>query len=113
MGNNKFHMNAIITGLSLSNDYCFVYVFTHEFDNDNKRSDEIFILAKRKNCKIHFLLSDPGSNLQQRATKIRAIEQMAFETLGMKVNIPNNNLYSIIKLITYTLNIHSIPILLI
>ena len=105
MGDKKYTMNAILTGLSLTNDHCFAYVFTNEISNDNERSNEVSILAKRKNCQINFLLSETKTS--------EIIEQLTFETRGIPINIQNNNLLSIKQLIIQTLNIKSIPILLI
>ncbi|CAF1294262.1 unnamed protein product [Rotaria sordida] len=37
MDNTQFTMNAIIIGLSLSNDYCLTYIFTNELGSDSER----------------------------------------------------------------------------
>jgi hypothetical protein len=114
MDDTKFMMNAIITGLSLTNDHCFAYVFTNDFNNDNERSSEVSILARRKNCQINFVLSTNAPNHQQMERREdQTIEQLTFETRGIRVNIPNDNLFSIKQLITQTLNTKSTPILLI
>lgn len=94
MGDIKLTMKDIITGLSLSNDHCFAYIFTNEFNDDR----EVSIFAKRKNCHINFLLS-----------KEKKSNEILFNTL----NIQNNSMSSITSLITQTFNKNSIPILIV
>ncbi|CAF3659742.1 unnamed protein product [Rotaria sp. Silwood1] len=91
MGNTKLTMNAIITSLSLSNDYCFAYVFTNELRNDNERSNEVSILAKRKNCNMHFLISNRASTHQQIEIKTKVIEQIALETRDFLLNFDDEH----------------------
>jgi acetolactate synthase small subunit len=101
-GDRKSTMNAIIQGLSLlSNDHCFAYVFTNQLNDDHDRHNEVSVLAKRKHCKINFLVSK-DNKADQRMKKI------ALETSGIQLDLSNDNLFSILQLITHT---NSIPIL--
>ncbi|CAF3561377.1 unnamed protein product [Rotaria sp. Silwood1] len=114
MGNTKLTMNAIITSLSLSNDYCFAYVFTNELGNDNERSNEVSILAKRKDCNMHFLISNRASTHQQIEIKTKVIEQIALETRASNtlsfigsssdISIIVKNLHKLNALNSYTLH---------
>jgi hypothetical protein len=94
-------MNAIIQGLSLSDDYCTAYVFTNQLTNDHDRHHEVSVLAKRKHCKINFILSKKN-RIDPIAKKI------AFETRGIQLYLPNDNLFQILQLLPQT---NSIPIL--
>ncbi|CAF5043881.1 unnamed protein product [Rotaria sp. Silwood1] len=119
-GGTEFVMNAIVKGLSLSNDQCLVYIFMDESGDDRERGNEVTTLAKRKNCKINFLLSGDVNRRLMASQETKAegkayltFEQIALETGGIKVDVTKDNIFNITQIISQTINTLPVPILLV
>ncbi|CAF0734350.1 unnamed protein product [Rotaria sordida] len=74
MDSTQFTMNAIIIGLSLSNDYFLTYIFINELGSDNERSNEVSILAKHKNLKGKNNSNEHIERLYSHKIKSRTLE---------------------------------------
>ncbi|CAF3600862.1 unnamed protein product [Rotaria sordida] len=86
MDSTQFTMNAIIIGLSLSNDYFLTYIFINELGSDNERSNEVSILAKRKNNSNEHIERLYSHKIKSRTLELNVIVDETIKYLTNEIN---------------------------